>query len=106
MPILSLLIKALFMNAYSLVIALKSTETAIRFTAIAILAAAYISCVVGFTTFIQPLLSNLFNTQYGQVVGLAFPPISGTIITGIVTLWGCIVAKRYYRWVVTIGVGK
>ena len=63
MPLLSLLIKGLFGNVYALILALKSTETGIRFAAMGILAAAYVSCVAGFTTFIQPLIANLFNTQ-------------------------------------------
>ncbi len=103
---LALLIKGLLGNAYALILALKSTQIGIRLSAMGILAAAYISCVVGFSTFIQPLLSNLFSTQYGQVVGLAFPPVAGTVLGGFVTVWGCIVAKRYTRWVFMIGVGK
>jgi len=33
-------------------------------------------------------VQGMFSTQYGQFIGLAFPPISGTCMTSIATCWG------------------
>lgn len=96
MPLLATLIKSLFGNMYAMMLLLQSTRDGIRLMAIGILAAAYIACASFFTLFIAPLLLKLFTSSYGQVLGLAFPPISGTVIAGIIGLWGCIVTKRYY----------
>lgn len=40
-----------------------------------------------FNDFIAPLVQQLFATEYGQFLGLAFPPVSGTIVTGLTALW-------------------
>lgn len=105
MPLLALLWKGLMGNAFALILALKSTERGIKITAALILAAAYIICVTLFTNYVSPLIGQLFNTTHGYVIGLAFPPIAGTVIAGFVGLWVSIVAQRYYRWVMKIGVG-
>lgn len=103
MPALALLLKVALGNMYALYLAITSQALALRLGAIAVMAAAYVACVVGFTTFIAPLIGALFATSYGQVIGLAFPPISGTVVFGIVTLWGCLVAKAYYMKVIKLG---
>jgi len=104
MPILAALLKVLLANVYVLVLALKTQGLMLRLAAIGVLAAAYVACLTGFALFIAPLLSALFNTAYGQVIGLAFPPIAGTILVGIVALWGCIVVKNYFKVMLKIGV--
>lgn len=104
MPALALLLKAALGNIYALALALKAQEIAIRLGAIAIMAAAYVACVVGFTVLIQPLLSTVFSTAYGQVLGLLFPSIAGTVLMGIVTLWGCLVVKAYYMRFIKLGI--
>lgn len=52
--------------------------------------------IVGFfNAAISPLASNIFNTQYGQFLGLAFPPVAGTCVA---TLLGAIVFAVAYRF--------
>lgn len=103
MPVFALLFKVAIGNMWALWLALTSLKASVRLAAVAIMAAAYVACVLGFSMFIAPLISSLFNTQYGQVVGLAFPPISGTVVAGIVSLWGCFVLKSYYMKVYKLG---
>lgn len=103
MPAFALLVKVALGNMYALYLALTSAKLSVRIAAAGIMAAAYVACVVGFTVFIAPLVASMFQTSYGQVIGLAFPPISGTVLGGIVTLWGCLVAKAYYFKVVKLG---
>lgn len=97
MPVLSALIKALFGNASALFLAISSARLSVQMLGVSILAAAYVSCLVFFTTVIDPLLGLLFQSLYGQLIGLLFPPVSGTIFAGFSGLWGCIVLKNYYK---------
>lgn len=95
MPLLATLIQGLIGNATALWLAVRSAEQAVRLTAVGILAAAYVACVAFWTTVIDPLIGALFSTLYGQLLGLVFPPLSGSVISALVALWGSIVAKRY-----------
>ena len=97
MPLLGVLLQGLIGNVAALYVAIKGAEQAARFVAIGVLAAAYVACALAYTLFIDPLIGALFSTLYGQFIGLAFPPISGSVIAGLAGLWGCIVAKRYYE---------
>ena len=103
MPALALLLKVALGNMYALYLALTSSIMAVRIAAAVLMATAYVACVAGFTFFIAPLLGALFSTSYGQVMGLAFPPISGTVLAGLVSIWGCLVVKAYYFKVVKMG---
>lgn len=58
-----------------------AAKLAVRIVAVGVLVALATGLVNTFNGYIAPLLSMLFNTQYGQFIGLAFPPISGTIMT-------------------------
>lgn len=95
MPLLAALIKGLFGSAISLMLALVAARESIRLSGVLILAGVYLVAVVAYSSFISPLIGSLFSTSYGQVLGLAFPPISGTIIVGLSALWVTLLAKRY-----------
>jgi hypothetical protein len=95
MPLFAALVKGLFGSAISVMLALAAARESIRLSGVLLLAAVYLVAVVAYSTFISPLLSSLFATSYGQVIGLAFPPIAGTVITGLSALWVTLLAKRY-----------
>lgn len=95
MPLLAALIKALFGSAISIFVALATLRESIRLSGVLLLAGLYLTSVVAYSSFISPLLSSLFSTSYGQVIGLAFPPISGTVIAGLSALWASLLVKRY-----------
>lgn len=44
-----------------------------------------------------PLATQLFSTSYGSIIGLAFPPIAGTCILGITTVWTACGLYSYQR---------
>lgn len=51
---------------------------------------------------VQPLLAAAFSTGYGQVIGLAFPPVAGTCLTAYASCWiGCAVYRAHIRIVQT-----
>lgn len=95
MPLFAALVKALFGSAISLFLALAAARETIRLSGVLVLAGIYISAVVVWSAFVTPLLTSLFSTSYGQVLGLAFPPISGTVITGLSLLWSTLLVKRF-----------
>jgi hypothetical protein len=45
------------------------------------------SLVIVFNTLVTPLMQSVFQTQYGQFLGLAFPPIAGSCIASIGICW-------------------
>lgn len=104
MPLLAVLLRALLMRSEAVMIALWSTDKAIRLAAVLVLAGLYIAAVTAFTVFISPLLSQLFSTGYGNVLGLAFPPVAGTVIVGYGALWVTLVGMRYYKTFTAIAV--
>lgn len=104
MPLLAALLKTSLGYLYLIAIAFVRWWTGVRLALMLYLAAAYVACVTAFTTFISPHLATLFATSYGQVIGLAFPPIAGTVLVGVVGLWGCIVLKNYVMKIVKVGV--
>lgn len=43
-----------------------------------IVGGAFVLTVAVFNGYLAPLAQQAFNTQYGQFMGLAFPPVAGT----------------------------
>lgn len=105
MPLLAALLKPLLLHLAAVWFALTKTQLGIRVAVAVGIAGTYVACVTGFTVFIAPLISALFSTSYGQVIGLAFPPVSGTVLAGIVGLWVSLVAKNYYLKTIKLAVG-
>jgi len=66
---------ALFSALGGFLLKLFAARVAIRITAVGIVMALSGSMFV------------LFNTRYGQFLGLLFPPVSGTIITVLLSSW-------------------
>jgi hypothetical protein len=56
--------------------------------AVAAFALALTALLAVFNQLVAPLVQAMFTTQYGQFLGLAFPPISGTCMTSIGLCWG------------------
>ncbi len=71
----------------------------------ATMAAALVSFAAAATTLlavmrstVQPLMQAMFTTGYGQVIGLAFPPVAGTCLTAIASCWvACAVYRMHVR---------
>lgn len=105
MPIFAALFKAFSLHFIAIYLAVTGGKLSVRILVAVAVATAYVACVTAFTMFIYPLLSNLFSTAYGQVLGLAFPPIVGTLLAAFVAIWGCIVAKNYATKMVKVALG-
>ena len=54
--------------------------------------------MVLFNAMVSPLVASMFSTQYGQFLGLAFPPVAGTCLATITATWvGCSTYKLRER---------
>jgi hypothetical protein len=97
MPLFASLFLAVFNKVFSFVAAYLGFKFALRLTVVLSLAALYIGGLTAFQNFVVPLVAALFSTSFGQVIGLAFPPIAGTVVTGLAALWISRLIFHYYE---------
>lgn len=105
MPLFAILFKAVATSFWGFLVALVTKVLALRMAAVLTVAGLYVGAVLAWSAFVMPLLSSLFSTAYGQLLGLMFPPIAGTVVAGLIGLWGVLVTATYYSRVVRIAVG-
>jgi uncharacterized protein (DUF697 family) len=95
MPILAGLLVSLFSSLASLFALQLTKKTAFGLAAVTTLGTLYGALVVTMNAAVSPLLSALFSTSYGQFIGLAFPPMAGTCLGIIASVWS---ACTLYSW--------
>lgn len=106
MPLFAGMVSAFFTALASFLARLFAAKVAVRLAAVAALATLGGALMLTFNGIVAPLVAGIFSTQYGQLLGLAFPPVAGTVLTGIATLWGaCTTYKLQERAIkVTAGI--
>ena len=83
------------------VLAIHASAIARRLLFVAWLGALYVGCVLTFSNMIAPWFSGLLGSPsgsgqvVGNVIGLLFPPVAGTVLASLVIFWGCVAAMRY-----------
>lgn len=87
MPVFAAVFVAVFNRLFSFMVTYLGFKFALKITVLTGLAGMYISGLLGFKAFVEPLITAMFATSFGAVIGLAFPPLAGTVITGLVALW-------------------
>lgn len=87
MPQLAALISSLFTALSTFLAKLFLARLAIRVAAVAAIGAFGAALMLTFNTVVAPLVAQAFNSSYGQFIGLAFPPVAGTCLAGLATLW-------------------
>lgn len=97
MPIFAAMVVTLFTQLFAFLgfmlakkVALVLAGAAATLAVLGILYAAMRAVVI-------PLAANLFSTSYGAIFGLAFPPIAGTCILAIPTVWVACALYSYQR---------
>lgn len=94
MPLFAALFAAFF-QAFAVFLAkLFAARLAMRLIGVGVLITLAGGLLTTFNAFIAPLVGALFSSQYGQFLGLAFPPIAGTVLTGLLTLWLAVFTYR------------
>lgn len=85
--------------------ALFGAKAAVRIAAVTSLATIYLSCVLYFTSMIGPWLAGVFSSPFGMVLGLLFPPISGTVVASLFAYYTCIAGARYVSSLTKLAIG-
>lgn len=94
MPLLAAWIGSLFGAIATWLVKFVTQRVVIKGVYIATVVALTVALMAAFNGWIAPLVGQLFATQYGQFIGLAFPPISGPITTSYFT---AILAVQLYK---------
>lgn len=98
MPILGTLLLNLFTGLAGGIASWFVQRTATRVAVSAALVFTAGALMVLFNAIVSPLVATMFATQYGQFLGLAFPPIAGTCLASITATWvGCATYKLRER---------
>lgn len=97
MPGFAAFIGSLFTAIGGFMLKIFLVRTSLRAVGVAAVLALWSGLLAVFNGLISPLLAQAFSSQYGQFVGLAFPPVAGTCITTIVGAAGAVQAYRLKR---------
>ena len=87
MPLFAALFSALFSALGVFLAKIFAAKLAIRLFGVATLTALGAGLLATFNGLIAPLVAQAFSTSYGQFIGLAFPPIAGTVLTTYFAAW-------------------
>lgn len=105
MPLFAGLFTAFF-SALGLFLAkLFAAKIAIRALGVIALTALSAGLVTAFNVAITPFVSAVFNTSYGQFLGLLFPPIAGTVIAALMAFWTAVMLYRLQARAISLTAG-
>ena len=105
MPLFATLVASIAAKFFALFVAMFGAKWGVRIAAAVALATGYIACVLYWSTLIGPWLLGILSTSYGYVLGLLFPPVSGTVLAGLITWWTCVAVQRYTSTLLKLAVG-
>lgn len=95
MPILAGLLQSLFGGLVAWLAQFVTRKVAIATVAVGAFGAAITALLLAFNSVVAPLAAQLFSTDLGQFVGLAFPPVAGNCLVALGTTWS---ACALYSW--------
>lgn len=87
MPLLAALLTSLFSGFAAFLAQYLSKKVVTVGLAVAAFALALGVLMAAFSFIVSPIVAQLFNTSYGQFIGLAFPPMAGTCLAAISAAW-------------------
>lgn len=87
MPLLAGLIQALIGALAAMITREVSKRATVAVLAGSAISVSMLALVATFNLTVKPLVATMFSTQYGQFIGLAFPPIAGTCLAAIAGTW-------------------
>ena len=105
MPLFDKLFAGAMGSLFTFIAGFVGVKVATRMLAVAAIATAYIGTISVFVTFVSPSFSAITTTGYGQVLGLAFPPVAGTVIVGLFAYKMSVVAARYTASLMKMAIG-
>lgn len=95
MPLLAVLFSGLMGGLVTFLAKFVVRKVAIMGAALAMLTTITAALLVFMNALVTPMLSKMFETQYGTVLGLAFPPAAGTCMAAIGLTWA---ACALFKW--------
>lgn len=105
MPILAALLSSAFTGLGALLSAIFGAQVAVRLAAVTALVGFSAALMVAFNALVAPLAAALFSTAYGQLLGLAFPPVAGTCLSVIAATWSAAMLFALQRRALSIVAG-
>lgn len=108
MKAIGILIATIADKYAAFVLGLLASNITRRLLFVAWLGALYLGCVLTFSNMVAPWFQAILQSPTsvgaaaGNVVGLLFPPVAGTVIASLVIFWGCVAALRYTSKLSTI----
>lgn len=79
-------------------------KVAVIAAALTVLATITGALLSTFNVVVSPLVAQLFSTQYGQLIGLAFPPVAGSCLAALGTTWSACTLYAWQRVALSISV--
>jgi hypothetical protein len=105
MPLLGALLSGALTAIFTLISSLVGAQIAARILAVAFVAALYVALVLAFSALIAPWIGSIFTSEYGQLLGLLFPPVAGTVMASLSAFWGVVIGYRYVSTLTKMAVG-
>ena len=105
MSLLATLLSGILGSIFTLIVGITGASAAIRLIAVAVVATAYVALVLAFSALIAPWIASVFSSQYGQLLGLLFPPVAGTVMASLASFWAVVVGYRYMSTLTKMAVG-
>lgn len=103
MPLLGALLTTLLGSLGGLLAKIWAAQLVVRVAAISALGAVTAALFLVWNTQVAPLVAQLFQTQYGSFLGLAFPPVAGTCMATFTTVWVACLAYRLKERLILVG---
>lgn len=95
MPMFAGLMASLFGSLVSFFMQFMTKKLAVTVSLLSALTAITGVLLAAFNAIVSPLAASVFSTDYGQFLGLAFPPVSGNCLAAMGATWA---ACTLYGW--------
>jgi len=102
MPLFASLVAQLFAGATLFLAKIWAARIALRVAAVLAITALGAGVMLLFNSTVAPLVAQLFTTDLGQLLGLAFPPVAGTCLAAIFVLWAACITYRLQVQVIKV----
>lgn len=106
MPLFSQLVAGLFQVLGAFFGRYLSAQVALRLAAVTSFVALGGALVAAWRAVVVPWVAALFATSYGQWLGLAFPPVAGSVMVGCAAVWLACTAYRLQSSALRLMVGS
>lgn len=105
MPLLAAFLGGAIARIFSFLAAAFGAQWGMRLTVMLAIAAGYVAFVGVFSAVVAPMFGTVFATQYGQLLGLLFPPAAGSVLAAMVGLWAAVLGYRYISSITRMAAG-